>query len=105
MGVFLQPDPAGFAGDPSNLYRYCGNNPVNGIDPYGLWAVQFGYSFSFQIGPLSMAIGGGVAFDGQGNIGLYRSFFEGGGPPGADVAVTQGGMWSTRLIPFMIYGE
>ena len=33
---FLQPDPIGFAGDPSNLYRYCGNNPVNRSDPFGL---------------------------------------------------------------------
>jgi RHS repeat-associated protein len=35
MGVFLQPDPIGFAGGDSNLYRYCGNNPVNGTDPTG----------------------------------------------------------------------
>lgn len=33
---FLQPDPIGFAGDPSNLYRYCGNNPLNWTDPSGL---------------------------------------------------------------------
>jgi len=33
---FLQPDPIGFAGDSSNLYRYCGNNGVNGSDPMGL---------------------------------------------------------------------
>jgi RHS repeat-associated protein len=36
MGVFVQPDPLGFAGGDSNLYRYCGNNPINGIDPLGL---------------------------------------------------------------------
>ena len=36
MGVFLQPDPIGFAGDPSNLYRYCGNNAVNWSDPSGM---------------------------------------------------------------------
>jgi RHS repeat-associated protein len=36
FGRFLQPDPTGFAGDPANLYRYCGNNPVNFIDPLGL---------------------------------------------------------------------
>lgn len=32
---FLQPDPIGFAGDPSNLYRYCGNNSLNRSDPDG----------------------------------------------------------------------
>ncbi len=36
LGRFLQPDPIGFAGDPANLYRYCGNNPVNESDPSGL---------------------------------------------------------------------
>ncbi len=36
IGRFLQPDPIGFAGDASNLYRYCGNNSVNWSDPSGL---------------------------------------------------------------------
>lgn len=36
IGRFLQPDPIGFNGDASNLYRYCGNNPVGFIDPMGL---------------------------------------------------------------------
>jgi RHS repeat-associated protein len=36
IGRFLQPDPIGFAGDPANLYRYCGNNPANWSDPWGL---------------------------------------------------------------------
>lgn len=36
LARFLQPDPIGFAGDPTNLYRYCGNNPVNSTDPFGL---------------------------------------------------------------------
>jgi RHS repeat-associated protein len=36
LGRFLQPDPIRFAGDPSNLYRYCGGDPVNWTDPFGL---------------------------------------------------------------------
>ena len=36
IGRFLQPDPIGFRGDRSNLYRYCGNNPVRRRDPFGL---------------------------------------------------------------------
>ena len=36
MGVFLQPDPIGFEGDPVNIYRFCGNDPVNVSDPSGL---------------------------------------------------------------------
>lgn len=40
FGRFLQPDPIGFAGDPSNIYRYCGNNPANLSDPYGLFSLR-----------------------------------------------------------------
>jgi RHS repeat-associated protein len=37
-GRFLSEDPIGFAGDPSNLYRYVGNGPTNATDPSGLYA-------------------------------------------------------------------
>jgi RHS repeat-associated protein len=36
LGRFLQPDPIDFGGDPTNLYRYCGNNPVMRSDRTGL---------------------------------------------------------------------
>ena len=36
LGRFLQPDPIGFKGDASNLYRYCGNDWANRSDPVGL---------------------------------------------------------------------
>jgi RHS repeat-associated protein len=36
LGRFLQPDPIGFWGDQSNLYRYCHNNPPRWRDPSGL---------------------------------------------------------------------
>lgn len=32
LNRFLQPDPIGFSGDPTNLYRYCGGDPVNKVD-------------------------------------------------------------------------
>ena len=36
LGRFLQPDPIGFKGDSSTLYRYCGNDCANRTDPMGL---------------------------------------------------------------------
>jgi len=35
IGRFLQTDPIGFDGDATNLYRYCGNNPVVRSDSTG----------------------------------------------------------------------
>ncbi len=39
LGRFVQPDPIGFEGDATNLYRYCGNNPVNWFDPVGTYGI------------------------------------------------------------------
>ena len=36
LNRFLQTDPIGFAGDALNLYRYCGDDPVDKSDPMGL---------------------------------------------------------------------
>src|SRR5439155_10289566 len=40
LGRFLQPDPIGFKGDASNLYRYCGNDWASRSDPMGLESVE-----------------------------------------------------------------
>ena len=36
-GRFISKDPIGFGGGDVNLYRYVGNNPVNWVDPEGLF--------------------------------------------------------------------
>lgn len=37
VGRFVTRDPIGFDGGDYNLYNYVGGNPINYIDPYGLW--------------------------------------------------------------------
>jgi RHS repeat-associated protein len=36
LGRFLQSDPTGFDAGDMNLYRYCGGDPINRSDPFGL---------------------------------------------------------------------
>ena len=38
-GVWLSEDPDGFANGEVNLYRYCGNDPVNNTDPSGRYFI------------------------------------------------------------------
>lgn len=90
-GRFLQPDPIGFAGDEANLYRYCGNNPVNWSDPYGLTVTQFGPSLTLNIPWLTFGIGVGVAIDGNGSVGVYITPFGAlGGSAGLRGALSLG---------------
>jgi RHS repeat-associated protein len=44
LGRFLSEDPTGFDAGDANLFRYCGGDPVNAIDPMGLGAsILYGY--------------------------------------------------------------
>ena len=48
IGRFLQTNPIGYIGG-INLYTYCGNNPANFSDPFGLYKMQWGWwDFSEQ---------------------------------------------------------
>jgi hypothetical protein len=39
LGRFLSRDPLGYGGGDPNLYRYCGNDPVNATGPSGTVAI------------------------------------------------------------------
>ena len=65
MRRWTAPDPIGFEGG-LNLYQYTNGDPVNYIDPSGLWLVAIGLTFSY-------GSGAGMSY----GIGLVFSFDEG----------------------------
>jgi RHS repeat-associated protein len=40
MGRFISEDPLGFGGGDVNLYAYVSNNPINQVDPFGLYDLE-----------------------------------------------------------------
>ena len=77
LGRFLQPDPIGYAGG-LNVYAYVGNDPLNLLDPLGLWTLQVGFSFYAGGWWLGGQVSFGVVADSHGNAGYYGTV--GGGP-------------------------
>lgn len=70
-------DPSGQKDD-LNLYAYCHDNPVTGVDPQGLWTVELSFGGSALAGLIG-GLGGteniGIAFDSKGNIGLINDLY------------------------------
>jgi RHS repeat-associated protein len=49
MGRFITEDPLAFGAGDLNFYRYVGNNPVNFVDPLGLWKKDVHYYLTLQL--------------------------------------------------------
>lgn len=104
IGRFTSRDPVGFGGADTNLYRFVGNDPVNSIDPIGL----------FEMNEVSMGLSGEIAVGGgvNGGIGLAINttdwldsgpYLSGGGSVGVGGGLTaavgvseQVAGWSTQ---------
>ena len=80
---FINPDPASFSGG-LNVYAYADGNPVNYLDPYGLWAGVDDLLFT--------GVGALIGVAGQGIVDLVKGKFSGLGAYGvAAVAGAAGG--------------
>jgi RHS repeat-associated protein len=92
-GRWLAKDPILFGGGQSNLYVYAGNDPVNRLDPSGLWGISFGANGSAAGPALSAAVEGGFGFFWDASaesISFYSSVGAGGAlvPTGGSVGVS-----------------
>lgn len=72
-GRWMQKDPIGFGGADSNLYRYVGNDPVNFIDPEGLFGFFVGGKLQGVIG---VGGGGGIVAGVRGIVGTEGSGYN-----------------------------
>lgn len=91
LGRFLSEDPLGFAARDTNLYRYCGGDPVNGRDPTGLITV-YGRPVNTENSGASLGSSStGTPLGGPGDVSGSageRGFFQGFERPNGDFVDT-----------------
>jgi type VI secretion system secreted protein VgrG len=92
LGRFLQTDPIRFAAGDGNLYRYVSNNPINYVDPLGLFNPSKGLSSLGNAANAGRLYAGG-ALKLAGAAGLTST--GAGAPAGAGAAALGGwNLWS-----------
>jgi len=81
---------------------YCGNNPINAIDPWGLWTFYVTGTASggaLVVGSVQV----GIVFDDNGNVGIIEIAAIGGGTPAFGMGVSFG--WTDADTIFDLQGE
>jgi len=98
-GRFINPDPMGFGGRDSDLYRYVGNGPTNGIDPLGLADFTLGgvgYVWPWNWSPSWSGVGTTLGNYGQ-TVGVTAAGGAGGAATGG-ISGTVGGAGAGFLV-------
>ena len=77
LSRFLQPDPIGYAGG-RNLYAYVGNDPLNAVDPSGLYWFRQPWQTQFVVGRPDTLVeeGGPVSRFIENHVPAGRTFGE-----------------------------
>jgi len=88
-GRFLTRDPLGYGGG-INLYGYCQNDPVNRIDPRGLWSVTISVGVIGIIPGLGGGADAGIVIGDQGIAGTADWYAGSGSGLGASVGPSIG---------------
>lgn len=114
-GRYTQEDPVGFEAGDENFYRYVGNGPVVGYDPFGLYDFD---DFLRDSGNFSAGFGDNLTFgltawirkklnDGHDNVDKCSTAYKGGGWAGDAWLVAAGGAGTARAagygVNFMKY--
>lgn len=74
----MSEDPIGLKGGDVNFYAYAHQNPVNLIDPFGLWTISLSGTINVNLGFGSFSYSGGFVVDSSGDIGVYNTVGEAG---------------------------
>jgi RHS repeat-associated protein len=89
VGRWTAKDPIRFAGGDENIYAYVGGDPVNLVDPGGMWTSGWGVSLSANGLGFAGTIGVQVVTDSEGNsaVATYGGVGSGTGSPGASLTL------------------
>lgn len=84
----MESDPIGLNGGSYSTYAYAKGDPIENLDPLGLWTLQLGLILNVQIGPINLNGTYGIVADTNGNVGTYAV----GGVAGGAGAEAFGGL-------------